>query len=753
MGDLQRKVERRAGSYGAIGALRWLQIREVTPEAIYQACEPMLSLDLWQQLVNEGYRTHLPDVRSPACVRVVVIWDAMSEPGFSIQELSQSIQEARSLLTGMGGLSAILIVLGDTPSINGKDMALFWPRLRMSPVTLGGMRVSRARVLEACQHILVAFIQSNLEEILDELIGEKGNEVQWLVVGASALIVDPPEVQHWLQEAVLREVLAPILSDLSDSEVQQVEEQAKEEVGKIRRAMLEEIVASFKEIRWDIELEKDQAAIARCALEDPPLLEAIFGPYQQKVFSAQGDFFQRIGYWLVALISPFLPEDLGEKLGSHYLEIVQTLKQWLSPSGWRGLTARASQAYQSLEERLLGPLLDPTLAPDVESPQVTGITGLKAVILALQAIEKHLAEEGDLEDARTPRREKIRPAPLDSETYLRAAAELDAQTIRGKLLQYAHFCRTLASPWGVLLNLLPAWFLGAFLVSALAEWGTGKSFLVVGLVLLAFGIGELTYWWLFQARRLLKRVLVEASESLAKRTLSIVTRSLQDHQRWMIIRLQDVEQSLADVYALLRERHRETEAAWKTLEEARSYAREGTYHLVDKEQIRTGIRSALQEVCEFSEWQERAQEVFQKRYETRPTFRSAVTALIAATCWPLAERPAPPWVVLRELETRCREEAEKNINPDLLSAAVVAENVDGLRGGQRWDWLWRQAQPLGHTQAMLMDFTVIIAREEMLSGPTGRGSPHWQSGWRVALSRNPYEEMCIRGLAEGRGKA
>lgn len=762
MNNLQRRVERRLDPYAAIGALRWLPVRDQpSSEEIYRACEPLLSLDLWQRLVNAGYRTHLPDAQTPACIQVIVLWDtADAGRGFSLQDLSLSLQEARSRLAGKGEITVTLIVLGDASQVPAADLSLFWPRIRMGPTALGGMRVDRSRVLEACQHVLVALICSDVMKIIDEIVEGKQNEVGWLVLGASALIVDPLEAQRWLQEAVIREVLAPILSKPSDPEIQQIEKQAKEEAWKVRRSLAKEAVDSLKEVGWEIKLEEEGfPAVTKCTLVQPQLLEAAFGPYQQRILPAQGNFAHRIRDWLVTLTEPFLPaQDLSEKLQTHYLSVNQTLKQRLSLGGWKGLAAQALREYRRLEERLAG-LLDPGLA--LSGGRHPKLTGLMGVILALCSLIKHLGEEGDLEDARTPRREKVQPAPLDSEKYLRAAAEMDAHMIWGKLLGYSHFARTLASPWGVLLNLLPAWFLGAFLLSASLNWGTGKSLLVFGLALVILGVAEVAYWWLIRARGVLERVVKEAHSDLARRTLALTARTLQDYRHWLITRLQDVEQSLWDLYTLFWKRYRETDITQEALEKACSYPRGGTYFLVDKEQLYEWTQRAVREVHRFPEWYERAgtalrewQERVEKesgeRYGDRgaPEFQSAVTALIAARCWPLAEQPEPPWRVLKELETRCIEEAHKQINPRLLYASVVAEKIEDLKGGKRWRWLWHQAQPLGHGTTRLADFTIIIAPEEMLSGPTGRDGLEWRSEWRIAKSGNPFEEMCIRGFVE-----
>jgi hypothetical protein len=181
---------------------------------------------------------------------------------------------------------------------------------------------------------------------------------------------------------------------------------------------------------------------------------------------------------------------------------------------WRGLAPRAREEYQDIAV-LLGSFLDRGLVKH-KSRRKSGLpggsqsaplpAGIPAAITGLAGLaEVHLCEGNDLEDARGPVREPVRPAPLNDDAYLRVAGDTDAQIVREHLLRYAHFARTLASPWGVLLYLIPAWPLGTFLIQILCSLGTGPSLPGYGPRPIAFiGIAELAYWWLWKARSALK---------------------------------------------------------------------------------------------------------------------------------------------------------------------------------------------------------------------------------------------------------
>lgn len=84
---------------------------------------------------------------------------------------------------------------------------------------------------------------------------------------------------------------------------------------------------------------------------------------------------------------------------------------------------------------------------------------------------------------------------------------------------------------------------------------------------------------------------------------------------------------------------------------------------------------------------------------------------------------------------------------EVLTASVIARKNDDLKEGQRWSWMWRQAQPLGMADSS-HTFTMILVPDRYVSGSTGKESPHWQEGWMAAYTRQRYEEICIRGIVE-----
>lgn len=751
--DLRASVTRRLRAYSEVGALQWAgpfsPEQEITGRDLAQACEPMLSWDLWQRLVEKGYRPGLPAPGSPARIQVVLVVDRITDesdgppPGI--------IKEMRKLLRGQADLSPVLIWLGEKPEPPPEDLNLYWPRIRMEPVAAGGIAVAPSLVWEATEHLLVALMSSAFVPVVNRMIQKE--KAEWLVTGASALLLHP-DVEKWLHESVLREILAPLIAPLPERERDRIEEAMGQVAQKVRKALREETIAALREAGWEIQT--DGPVVRQCVLKNGALLEALLGPYRGGISPYRlrpSEWRDWPGHFLTlisALVKPFLPEQgVGETLRQHYLELVEQIEQWLSTGKWRGLAPRVLEEYRDLSMRL-GAFLHRGLTSRLPSGTSWWFTeqmpaGLPATLMALLSLEKHLCEEGDFKDeregARGHRRDWVRPEPLNTEGYLQVAGETDATIVRWNLLQYAHLARTLASPLGVLLYLLPAWPLAAFLVQSLADWGPAQATLITGLTLLVIGVAELIYWWLIKARRLLKAVQREAHFYLGSRILRLAAGALRDYRHWMLAQLREAESALADLYGVCLRRHAETERALRALEELRSHAKGSTYILVNMEVAQNWRQSVEEGVRKYPGWLRESEE--------RSIFDSAVTGLIVREVWPLSEQPMPGERVLAELEKVCSEEIRSQRPlPDLWSASVAAEKIEGLKEGRRWKWLWDHAHPLGKLESPAAEFTFIMAPEEFLIGKSGKESPYWRSDWEIVPTIQNQEEICLRGFVE-----
>jgi len=762
---LRANVTRRLVAHAETGALRWVgpfpSGHTVTGAELAQACEPLLSWDLWQRL---GGR----ETGSPVPIRVILVVDRMGgkPDGPPPEALLEALKEMRGLLEGRADLAPVLIWLGEKPNPPPKGLNLCWPRIRMERLAAGGIRADPPLVWGATEHLLVALAGSALIPAINQSVQKEKTE--WLVAGASALLMHP-RLEEWVREAVLEKVLAPLITPLKETDKDRIESAMGRQAQAIRDALREEAVAALRETGWEIETEPEGPAVRRCVLKDDALLEALFGPYREGVISWKPDargwreWPGRFLNMLSALAEPFLPEqDLGEKLHRHYRELRERLEQWLGAGRWRGLAPRALEKYRDLSI-LLGAFLDRGLLSGLPSEKRPSWwftepslpTGLPALLRALFSLEKHLCEEGDIRDARGGAQaagEWVRPDPLGTEAYLQAAGEADAAIVRGNLLRYAHFARTLASPWGVLLYLLPAWPLGAFLLQAFVHWEPAQAYLVTGIALLIIGLAELAYWWLLKARRLLKAVQQDAYHYLSGRILQLTAGALRDYRHWILSRLREADLALADLYAVCLRRHAEAEKAAMALEKFSPQENGNTFFLLmERERLQRWQDEALREIHGYQRWKDEALQKIRSylgEHEIEE-FDSAVTALIARHVWPLTEQPLPGREVLQELERVCEEKVKETApSSQEWRAGIAAEEVESLKGGRRWEWLWNHAHPLGRVESPASELTFLMAAEEMLSGRTGTGSRYWKSDWQIVPTLQREEEMCVRVLVE-----
>jgi hypothetical protein len=735
--SLLRAVRHRLAPLTEIGALKCLgPLKDPMPaERLAEECQTLLSLDLWHRLVSQGYQPSLPGPNSLASLRVIFIIDRSN---VSHNLTLDIIEKSKKLLARRARLMPMLIWLGDKPKSNPPGLASYWPRIRLERMASGGMEVPRRDMLAAVEHLLVALIGSNMIQYLDEIVNK--DETKWIIIGASALLLDN-RTEQFVRELVLNEILNSLVASL-DMDLDRIERAMAERARKLRESLLQEASAILRESGWDVEI--SGLSIRKCILRNLNLLKSLFGAYYGGIENQRSSLlsWNSMYRWFLDLISaladPFSPDpSIEEKIYQHYRELSEKLER---------IASKILKEYQDLRI-LLGAFLDRgllTRIPAGEHPHrwfgdPPLPSGLRAAIAALFAFQKHLAEEGDVEDAREPARGSVQPAPLSGDAYLRAAGDVDAQIVRESLLRYVHFARQLASPWGVLLYLLPAWPLLTFLIQAFARWELIPAFLVAGLILFLIGVVDLAYHWLWKARRLLHESQSRAHRALADRVLSLTARVIQDYRDWMLSRLQEDELALEDVYIAFLRRHVAAEQTSRDLNEARSQEINlCTYSILYKEELQRWAKEAVEALRQYPDW----------KREFAP-FENALTARIITDVWPLAKQPLPGQALLKELEAVCDRVIRDCARPVWHPATAVEREVKDLQGGKRWEWLWQRAQPMGSSESPGLEFTIIITREEFLMGSTGKNSPYWQPEWRFVSSILDREEICVRGIIEG----
>lgn len=751
--SLRHAVESRLGEYVGIGMLRWLdlglQAGEIGRDSIARECEALLSLDLWHEMVDRGYQTRLPEPSVPACLQLIVVVDALGEGSTApvLDKLDKMLGDARQILGQRADLLPVLIWLGDRPSTLGQGIDKYWPRIRMDRIAVGGLEVSPVKIWEAVEHLIVALVTSDLVSVIDRVIEREVAE--WLVVGVSALLVHPRSADYVL-EVIIKEILEPLVQPVSEMDRSRLVAEAAKRAERVRKALVEEGVAALRETGW--EAAASGLAIQECTLKDKVLLEAVFGPYQYAMSSekvAWRQWLQQKVALIFALGKPFVPDArLGQRLQEHYKQVSETLEQWYSKQP-RGLAPRILEEYRNLRA-FLGAFLDRDLPVRTGSPEPFIWSenrplplGVPAALLAVLAMESSLAGDEDLEDARGLSPHTVQAMPTRDDAYLEAAAGSDADIVRGELQRYLHFARTLASPWGVLLNLLPAWFVAALVLQSILHWPETKSLTVSGLALLVLGIGGTAYWWLLRAQRLFRFYQLQSLRYLGTRVLSLMGTALREYRYWLLHRLRESETILTDLYASLLRRYRQSEEALRAWDIRQVAFRQSSLVLFSEKEAEEWKKQAMEKVSDHLLGD------LEKTRQISPT--EAVAVRITRQVWPLSETPMPSSAFVDGLDAACQEvvRAIAIARQDRWRASVIAEEeVDFLKEGKRWKWLWQQAHPLADIAAETSSFTVILAPREFLLGSTGKA--RWSPEWITGSCRQANEEMCIRVIVEGK---
>lgn len=775
-GRLFRLVEGRLCRLAEIGALRWVNWSESSQEeslvaAVEDACALLLQDDLWQRMVKKGYQRHQPADPSFTRVQVIVVWDGSTATLEDSTAALEDVLKVKQKLEERAEILPVLIWLGEQPEPPLGSLQDYWPRIRLDTITTGGTEVEPKWLYQACQHLLVALVATELTRAIEHVVQGEREKVEWLVLGASALVADLPRMRSWLREATLKRVLKPLVAaPFTDVDRHRIEKLVEKRAMKFRRALLEEASDALREAQWqmdiaakDVEEPEDTLAVQRCVLIERELRETAFGQYQGGVpsgGSSQRSPLRSLPSLIFALGDPSTPEpDLTKKLVDHYGELADLLEQWLSVNGWRGLAPKAQEELTSLRA-FLGAFLDRGLIPaegvpvlqvaeEDESPE-----GLEAAIHAVESMTRRMAKEGDVRDARDQKEDQwMSPffVSLGTKRHRQVAAEIDTDMVEGYIRRYHHFERTLASPLGVFLHLLPAFPLATHLLNLLLrslkpEWKIEHSLLICGIALVSIGAAELSHLWLVRARQLLNEVQWRSHRSLADRVLERVAHAIRDYRVWVLHQLRETESLLQNLYDLLLERYQEAERVSWTIGE--SYARGSLYHLLDPKEVLYWAERASENVHR-SEQLIASQE--EEDDDNTQEHDSAVTAFVGKEFWPLPECPTPAQTILERIVEVCDQETEMRLKSkvlaEVLTASVIARKNDDLKEGQRWSWMWRQAQPLGMADSS-HTFTMILVPDRYVSGSTGKESLHWQEEWMEAYTRQIYEEICIRGIVE-----
>ncbi len=733
---------------------------EVTSATLEKFVAPFRAPAYEESLVLRKVIPYAPNRQGPLKIQILVLYeDAHDEASKDLLLILQ--EELSKVFTNPAAFSLVLIAL-DLPGVDLGNGTLYWPRFCLQAKTPDEVSHSRERILEFCENLVVALVSSELVRRIDGSIRRDSQPVKWIWVGASALVSDVAEMYEYVRLSVLEKLIHPLLTaELTPGGQHWIDQQGY--ASEIHKALWDRTLSITggvsqspdKSPDWDVNPppEPDKYADLKHWLENlRDRFAALFGLARKSTVIAQKKKAEE-------------EKQTEEKPASLRLMPGNQVKQKLSPlknvppKPDFGLAKFLFDRYVSLRDVLERNLFDvvreiylphaddprrnnPSLLyrlskltqpPAQVQPQqaVTPLGdqkpgGLAALMYALAAVTFTLRQVPDVE------LEGIAPHAAKSDYYLATVADADAWSTHAAHRRYWRYKRTLLSPWGFILKLLPAWPLLSAILIHFWHPDELRAALYAGLMLIAFGLvmyvnGKQNVQWLC-------KVLQDRQERVvARHALGNLARVLRDYRLMILSHLQAVEYTLTNLRTILeqvRPQYLESKVKLKGSFEAYDQVeatekQSAVYKLARKDNCegwvdlaKTSARELFSEVI--------AEEIFSKR---RQSFSHVFNRMV--------------------------DEMEKVIagvvTPGQLQQLQVAEMLKIkplLAGGEHWNWLHQHAQPKGGVRAAGGEsFTIVTYNGEAVF-ETRQGEKSMRQDWDKARSLQVYEVGCIRGFVE-----
>jgi hypothetical protein len=728
------------------GAVHWEQI-ESLQDASEANIAPILTLFRQQAnvegLIDRGFLPSVPSPAQPLDLQIVVIYDLTDRDEAVASQLLQTLESSiRNSLSAKANASLRLIVIGDLVPDLGKQTT-YWPRFRLYTTTYGGMEATRARVLEACQTLLVTLITSEILEDMEKKIGLKEESVSWIWMGASALVVDLTGMREFVRLSILQQLIEPLIREELDVVDRQSEEpEIQRHVGELQTANLAFAVTQLRSLGWDARSEGRE--IARMQLKSG-------GELEKNVLKPMGDLAEFLCNYY-KLLRNVLGDNLADEETKQFDQLREYFEFAMDPRRYD---------YQVLGDHKDAPL-------SLKKPRRPG---LALVTFAVEMTADYLKKSADAIY------KDLKPHRIGSGNYLSALAAANASNVLGEYLRFLRFERSILSPLGFLLKLIPAWPLLTAVIVVFTEWDELCAAIVAALLL--SGLATLEFIGLQEAlRRDWRETKNRIEDVIRSSTFGVFAKLLRDYRLLVAGRLEEMAFSLRNLLVLLNQ-----------------------VCLTNKKQIaecqvRSSVLSRDQAaVCWLSDWDACHQSIDQARKLDRGVdlrFGHRTTAMrnyvnLAVPTMPLLvadkrgaaetkiialDRASPrdfnssiakiiaEQVLVRRQqlslysifdEIACRAEWLTNeyFLESGLKAHALAEKEELLKCGRRWEWLYQRAQPLGGT-ADSRSFVIFTGENDAAYGATtsGTNSPYWSPDYRIVRSRQTHEICCVRGVPE-----
>jgi hypothetical protein len=447
--------------------IRWERIEtsaQATKDTIERFVAPFSQLEYVQRLVDRGILPEMPTKDKPLHIQVIVLHEDGADSDFAnlLQTLADGVSK---VFEHNATFALVLIAIGELdPTV--QNGALYWPRFRLQTRTAGGMVATRERILEVCQNLIVALVSSELVSKIDTLIGQEKQSIKWIWIGGSALISDVANMYEYVRLNVLQELVNLLLKEkLTPDDQRWIDDWMQDQISLLQDTTRKTALSIAENQKWDIRPKVK-----------PPDLAAIL---RRKIY---GFFLSRFR-WDIQLLKekeeklplPLMPGiELKDKIASpdksltiFLLECYRRLRDGLEEEGSVGATVQREyrELLKNLSTLIRSPEASTTTSTALSSTQTTLSTGtsqspiqtlgprrpggLAAVIYATARACSVLRQSRDV-----PIRD-ITIHRTKSDYYLTAVAEADADGAYAAYRRWFRYKRSLLSPWGYLLSLIP----------------------------------------------------------------------------------------------------------------------------------------------------------------------------------------------------------------------------------------------------------------------------------------------------------
>ncbi len=597
--NLRKEANSRLNHFVDDGLVRWsppFEFKDAPPVGLLdEQVQPLLKHDLWQQLLNKGYIESLGDVSHPLRIHFLVLCDCLTD---AFQEsvanwLEKLSAGAETKLASRAEYDLTLLLLGDPPALSGK-LRGYWPRFYLSTVGYGGTQISQEQILQVCQNVIVALVASDIRQEVDSLTAKDSQEVGWIALGASSILVDIASIWKRYELEVELQFVEPLvrgaLSDaqrrlLDDAVAKKIQnfllglwgnqgvsgilaqkggwqlEGKKEEKKQDKTAHQEE--GKPEPVKWERDGRGPEADhcylrpdswIANELRRHRDLSEwwIVEGGNSRPDIRSDDKFLQKVWKWVLFLwgrIKKFfnwipLPDHqrLTDLLAKNYCDLDKSLIEGLSPSVRAGYLD-LQKTFKYLLNRGLFTAKEKSpldLSPDVPD-------GLNAAVYAVDNVIKCLSEE--VPDLRHNGSD-VTPSRMQTERYWEECAKADAEWIEAQLRRYMRLRRSIFSPLGIILKLIVGWPLLTGLLDIFTHLEQSHSALLSALILILWGTIDLTIEQ-GKLRDLMRQVRKQIKEHLQDRVLSLVTKTLYDYRVLVIARLRSIRRILNELNSIV----------------------------------------------------------------------------------------------------------------------------------------------------------------------------------------------------------